>query len=219
MGKRSDFERKERDFYPTPLKAVSPLIPWLRGIRTFAEPCAGDGALVRHLESFGLRCTHQSDIATGQDALDLTPADINGAKIITNPPFSEELQPLLRRMIVHFKNIAPEVFLLLPLDFASNHWFAPYLPTCSDIVPIGRVRWIEGTKGNSYENFAWYRFDVRHTAGPVFHARGAAPAASRRSARCGQCGTAYHPQRSSSHFCSDTCRQRAHRSRVSVTLA
>jgi hypothetical protein len=57
MGKRSDFERKERDFYPTPFKAVKPLIPHLRGVRTFAETCCGDGQLVRHLESFGLRCT------------------------------------------------------------------------------------------------------------------------------------------------------------------
>jgi len=29
MGKRSDFERVERDFYPTPLDAVKPLIPHL----------------------------------------------------------------------------------------------------------------------------------------------------------------------------------------------
>jgi hypothetical protein len=55
MGKRSKFERREADFYPTPQAAVVPLIPYLRGIRTFAEPCAGDGALMRHLEEFGLR--------------------------------------------------------------------------------------------------------------------------------------------------------------------
>ena len=71
MGKRSNFERKERDFYPTPAKAVLPLIPHLRsaGIKTFAEPCCGRGHLVRHLESFGLTCVYAGDIATGQDAL------------------------------------------------------------------------------------------------------------------------------------------------------
>ena len=63
MGKRSNFERRERDFYPTPAKAVAPLIPILRGIRTFAEPCCGDGALVRHLEALGLRCVYTGDIA------------------------------------------------------------------------------------------------------------------------------------------------------------
>ena len=69
MGKRSNFERREADFYPTPRAAAVPLIPYLGGIRTFAEPCAGDGDLVRHLESFGLRCVWQGDIRTGQDAL------------------------------------------------------------------------------------------------------------------------------------------------------
>ena len=29
MGKRSDFERKPRDFYPTPMEAVEPLLEHL----------------------------------------------------------------------------------------------------------------------------------------------------------------------------------------------
>jgi hypothetical protein len=62
MGKRSNFERREADFYPTPRTAVVPLIPYLRGIRSFAEPCAGDAALVRHLEAFGLRSVYIGDI-------------------------------------------------------------------------------------------------------------------------------------------------------------
>jgi hypothetical protein len=44
-----------------------------------------DGDLVRHLETFGLRCVFAGDIATGQDALALDTygyADV----IITNPP-------------------------------------------------------------------------------------------------------------------------------------
>jgi hypothetical protein len=31
MGKRSNFERREADFYPTPRAAVVPLVPHLRG--------------------------------------------------------------------------------------------------------------------------------------------------------------------------------------------
>ena len=55
MGKRSRLERRPADFYPTPKAAVLPLIPFLRasGVRSFAEPCAGDGDLIRHLEEFG----------------------------------------------------------------------------------------------------------------------------------------------------------------------
>ena len=41
MGKRSAFERRAGDAYPTPIEAVLPLIPHLRGVRNFAEPCAG----------------------------------------------------------------------------------------------------------------------------------------------------------------------------------
>ena len=70
MGKRTSFERREADFYPTPFKAVPPLIPYLRrdDIKTFAELCCGEGDLIRHLESFGLKCVHSGDIRTGQDA-------------------------------------------------------------------------------------------------------------------------------------------------------
>ena len=71
MGKRSAFARRAGDAYPTPIEAVLPLIPHLRGVRNFAEPCAGDGALIRHLESLGLRCVYSGDIRSGQDALAL----------------------------------------------------------------------------------------------------------------------------------------------------
>ncbi len=92
MGKRSNFERREADFYPTPRSAVLPLIPYLRatGTKTFAEPCAGEGDLVRHLESFGLACVDSGDIRTGQDALGLDHYGVADA-IITNPPSTRDL--------------------------------------------------------------------------------------------------------------------------------
>ena len=49
MGKRSSFERREADFYPTPAKAVAP----------------------RHLEDFGLRCTYKGDICAGSDSSEM----------------------------------------------------------------------------------------------------------------------------------------------------
>jgi hypothetical protein len=109
MGKRSTFERRAADFYPTPRAAVVPLIPHLRGIRSFAEPCAGDGDLVRHLEAFGLRCVYAGDICTGQDALAINSYGAADA-IITNPPFSRHSTETLKRMIVHFQHIAPAQF-------------------------------------------------------------------------------------------------------------
>jgi hypothetical protein len=52
MGKRSSFDRVPRDFYPTPYEAVLPLLAHLPRC-TFNEPCAGNGALIRHLQQHG----------------------------------------------------------------------------------------------------------------------------------------------------------------------
>jgi hypothetical protein len=131
MGKRSNFERREADFYPTPRATVVPLIPYLlrSGIRTFAEPCAGDGALVRHLAPFGLRCAYAGDIRIGQDALALNHYGAVDA-IITNPPYTRDL---MHRLITHFQRIAP-TWLLIDYDWAATKQAAPYMPNCSDIV-------------------------------------------------------------------------------------
>jgi hypothetical protein len=211
MGKRSDFERRALDFYPTPRRAVAPLVPYLRGMRTFAEPCCGDGALVRHLESFGLRCVYAGDLAAGQDAITIDDyGDIDA--IITNPPHA---WAWLRPLINHFQRIAP-TWLLLGLDWAANKHAAALLPHCSDIVPFGRVKWIPESKYTGKENFAWFRFDARHTAGPVFHWRGR-PALKQRAATCIQCSASHQPRRSDSRYCSNACRQRAYRERRAVT--
>ena len=213
MGKRSNFPRREKDAYPTPAAAVRPLIGHLRGIRTFAEPCCGDGDLVRHLESHGLRCVYRGDVAAGQDAL--ARISYGGADaIITNPPWTRSI---LHVLIRHFQEIAP-TWLLLDQDWACTKQAAPYLRCCTDILPIGRQIWIPGTDKHGFDNAAWYRFDRRHAAGPVFHPYRSAPAAAR-VALCRHCGTPYRPRRSSSKFCSAACRQRAHRSQLSVTLA
>ena len=158
MGKRSSFEPIPRDFYPTPYAAVPPLVPHLRGVRSFAEPCCGGGALVRHLESFGLRCVYAGDIATCQDALALDTYGHADA-IITNPPYTRSL---MHALIWHFARILP-TWLLLETDWASTKQAAPFMPSCSEIVSVGRLRWIEGTTMTGKQNFAWYLFDARHS--------------------------------------------------------
>jgi hypothetical protein len=47
------------------------------------------------------------------------------------------------------------------------------MPSCSDIVSVGRLRWIEGTIMSGKQNFAWYRFDARHSVAEVLCARSA----------------------------------------------
>ena len=62
MGKRSDFPRRERDFYPTPPSAIVPLLPFLGDYQYYVEPMSGDGALVDYLNDTHLECILSSDI-------------------------------------------------------------------------------------------------------------------------------------------------------------
>ena len=167
MGKRSDFARRRSDAYHTfDQRAVQALKPYLYGIKTFAEPCAGDSDLIKGLKSIGLRCVLASDIATGVDAL--TISDFNGADaIITNPPWT---RVLLHPLILHFQKHKP-TWLLFDADWAFNKRSALYLEHCSHIVAVGRLKWIEGTTQTGKDNVAWYCFWHKHTAGPRFHGR------------------------------------------------
>lgn len=163
MGKRSDFPRRKNDAYATPYKAVLPLIPHLRGIATFAEPCVGEGDLVAHLESFGLVCTYEADIERGHDALTHPPVGKFDA-IITNPPWTREI---LHPMIKSFQAIAP-TWLLFDADWPHTKQAAPFLDQCSHIVSVGRVKWIEDSEHTGKDNASWFRFHAQHTGGPRF---------------------------------------------------
>ena len=176
MGKRSDFKRIKRDAYATPPAAIPPLLPYLNGVRTFVEPCAGKGDLIRHLESHGLSCVASGDIAEGRDAFSWTAADCHRADIvITNPPYSDGTgrnTSLARILIWHFLTLQRPVWLLCPHDWSANCWFAEYVPHCTDIVPLGRLVWIPGTTMNGKDNVSWYRFSITSPGGgPVLHAR------------------------------------------------
>jgi hypothetical protein len=165
VGKRSDFPREPRDLYRTPLKAVEPLIPFLKGVKRFAEPCAGEGDLVRHLESFGLTCVYQGDMYKGANALGIERYARGKYAIVTNPPHT---RPVMHQLIEHFKYIAP-TWLLIDLDWVANLQAVPYLPSCTDIVIIGRVKWIEGSEYTGKENYAWFRFENEYRGPTKLH--------------------------------------------------
>ena len=211
MGKRSTFERRPGDFYATPREAVLPLLPHLQGIRRFAEPCCGAGDLVRHLEAHGLKCVYAGDISDGRDALS---CDSFGAPVVTNPPWS---RAVLHALIEHFMRAAPFSWLLFDSDWAHTKQSTTLIRHCSLILPIGRVKWIPGTRDVGKDNAAWYKFQREHTAGPIHLPFRCNSATGDRPRRCSQCGTPYRSLRIDSRFCSDTCRQRAHRARLSVT--
>ncbi|MFH5773566.1 class I SAM-dependent methyltransferase [Paracoccus sp. NGMCC 1.201697] len=170
MGKRSSFERRERDFYPTPREAVAPLIPHLQYGDMFIEPCAGDGALVRALEHYGMSCVEATDIQPAAsdirqfDALDedLDLVAEGAVWIITNPPWSRDL---LHPMIRHFSRICP-TWLLFDADWMHTRQSAEFLPLLRKVVSVGRVKWIPDSKMTGKDNCCWYLFDA-HQSGPV----------------------------------------------------
>ena len=169
MGKRSSFKRNPRDFYPTPLEAVTPLISHISSLG-FWEPCAGDGTLTQHIinSKDGLYCVGESDIepqATGiarADALTISP-NINVGAFITNPPWDRSI---LHPLIENLRLQAP-TWLLIDADWMHTRQSAPYIKYCQRIVSVGRVKWIPNSKMTGKDNCAWYLFDynvAKHTS-------------------------------------------------------
>lgn len=169
MGKRSDFKRVERDFYPTPKAAVLPLLPHLSTHETIDEPCAGNGALVDVLEKYGYDVAAMSDIEPQEsrinemDAMqiELCEADI----FVTNPPYKWEV---LSPLITHLSGIAP-CWMLLPADMMHNKRMGPHMKDCAKVVSVGRVKWFGNQAG--MENSAWFLFDGEFSGVTKFYGR------------------------------------------------
>ena len=174
MGKRSDFTRNPRDFSRTPASATLALLPHLKPGTQFAEPCAGDGLLIRHLEAAGHRCTFAGDIepqAVGivkQDAGAITRDNLGGARcIITNPPW---FRADLHRLVRHWLGLGVPAWLLFDASWPFTKQSTGLMQHCTDIQPVGRVQWIEGSAHQSMDDCSWYRFTPDHGT-TVFHPR------------------------------------------------
>lgn len=171
MGKRSNFVRRERDFYQTPREPVLPLLPHLLDSTMFHEPCAGDGALVDILKAEGHVPCGKSDIEPMR--ADVGRAEVaslercDGDVFITNPPWplkGQKGEPTIS-IARHLSEIAP-TWLLLSADFAHNVYFNKLSDRCLKIVAVGRVKWIPDSKNAGKDNCAWYLF-YAHANGPT----------------------------------------------------
>ena len=176
MGKRSTFERRDRDFYRTWNKAaVLPLLPHLPARCTYIEPCAGDGALIGILTEAGHECICAIDIepqAEGIirfDALEYRFKPWSADYIITNPPWRRDL---LHRMIPHFAACLP-TWLLFDADWLHTVQAAPFMPLLRKVVSVGRVKWIEDSPHTGKDNCAWMLFDARGVGPANFYGRAA----------------------------------------------
>lgn len=173
MGKRSagKFARNPKDFYVTPREAVLPLLPHLAKRTFFTEPCAGNGALIDHLELFGHACygawdiePHRDDICQG-DARDpeYTTRDASDV-FITNPPWS---RPILHELIVALSDVKP-TWLLFDADWVHTKQAIPYMVRLQKIVSVGRVKWIADSPYVGKDNCAWHLFDCPSSSWPCY---------------------------------------------------
>jgi hypothetical protein len=91
-------EREKDDFYPTPPEPTRALlhaeIDRLRQFERIWEPAAGDGAMVREMESLGLTVSKSDLVDRGAGAFvcdfyHFLEAQAPSKAIVTNPPFGE----------------------------------------------------------------------------------------------------------------------------------
>lgn len=174
MGKRSNFERMERDFYPTPFEAVIPLLPHLEAGTRFVEPCAGNGALIDHLVGAGHVCARAWDIEPQREDIDrhdaLTRIVGNVDCFITNPPWRRDT---LHALIVHLSDQHP-TWLLFDADWIHTRQAVPYLSRLRKVVSVGRVKWIPGSKFTGKDNCAWHLFGAPESVPAALYGRLAA---------------------------------------------
>ena len=166
MGKRSDFERVERDFYPTPLAAIQPLVPHLpKGEFTFADTSFGTGDLAHGVELLTEgrgTCTFKSDIedrhpdSWQKDMFDVTRGHLDGVTMgIFNTPWD---RGIFHRAIEHFRQILPCWF-LIDADWMHTIQSEEIILGCRKIVSVGRVKWMPGSKHTGKDNCQWMLFD------------------------------------------------------------
>lgn len=182
MGKRSDYVRKPRDFYPTPLKAVVPLIPHLPADGfAYSEPCAGDGRLCKHLDELTdskALLTQAYDIEPQEEWIEIADATelvvpSNTDIIITNPPWDRTKKSgyLLHEIIKNLSNQKP-TWLLFDADWIHTEQSSEIVKErLVKIVSIGRVKWIEDSAGTGKDNCCWYLFDINKTKETEFFGR------------------------------------------------
>lgn len=228
------------DQFDTPPIALPPLFvhePLLANVTSICEPFCGRGNLVVTMRLYGLT-VHASDIedrgcpdSVVLDFLEMTQRPGGCDVLLSNPPFGIAMEIIEHAWRLGFRLV---IILLEPSFLHTADRFARMHPRghLRRIYPIAeRLQGMHdaahvakgGKKASQPRMHCWYVFDRNYcghaTTIPVSINDPTARMPWQRGTICEQCHTAYQPQRFSSRFCSETCRQRAHRKRVSVTVS
>jgi len=195
MSKRTTLPRNPRDFYEThDPKAVTPIAPlWhLNGTR-YIEPFCGSGELIANIGAqCDALCIYASDIQPlpkvkgvpntltfNKQKFDEVywPDFCDNANIthfISNPPWLNDKASdyQLLRIINKLAEVRP-TWLLLNGNFAFNKRSSNAMAICTDIITVGRLKWIKGSQFSATEDSAWFLFDTKTATGlgPILHPR------------------------------------------------
>lgn len=177
MGKRSNFDRKDKDFYVTPIEAVRPLIPHIPLSLDFIDPCCGDGAIGKAFSELILQQLRvDCDLFDygGNILADATTTKYNLSAefFITNPPWDRTKKngEILHKIIDNLAGQKP-TWLLFDSDWMFTKQSASYMAYCVKVVAVGRVKWFPDTKQTGKDNVCWYLFDKNHTGSTEFIGR------------------------------------------------
>lgn len=183
MGKRSEFDRKDKDFYVTPEDGILPLIPFLPADINYADPCCGDGAIEEHIAKniSDSLCVFNSDIQPRGIFMDTADAQTQDygfvipertTHFITNPPWSRDKKSgyLLHNIIDNLSCQLP-TWLLFDSDWMHTKQAEKYLVHCAKIVSVGRLCWFPETKQTGKDNCCWYLFDRKFYGNTEFFGR------------------------------------------------
>lgn len=168
MGKRSNFKRIPKDFYETPYEAVQPLLPFIKYVRRYCEPCAGGGKLLRWLGDSDHLLRYASFVSDiERDARTYQYPTQTFDAFITNPPWSREiLHP-----IIHNLSSQQDAWLLFDADWMHTRQSAELMKRCRKIVSVGRIKWIPDSPYTGKDNCCWYLFNNKEGPTTEFYGR------------------------------------------------
>lgn len=165
MGKRSNFERVEKDYYRTfDPKAVAPLVKYLPEDVSFIEPFAGDGSLILNIQKHlpKSKCVWSSDVDPKAEWIspydyEDVPYDEN-SYVVSNPPWNRKI---LHEVIDFYHDLWEErnvtTWLLWDANWLWTKQAKPFFNKIEYVIPIGRVKWIEDSNMSSKDDCAWFK--------------------------------------------------------------
>lgn len=153
-------KRRKADFYPTPLSAFLPLLPYLDRELVHHDPACGDNRLVDCLRENKFMASGD-DLAYGADFLEF---DSYKPCILTNPPFS-----LAEEFITVARAHSKECFMLLRLNFLGGQKRKAFwkLNKPDALFVLSERPSFTGDGKTDACEYAWFYWGKRHKG--IFH--------------------------------------------------